>query len=411
MKNKKQVVILAGGESSRFYPFNSLHKSLFSIGGEAILNRVIGNILVNESFEVIIVLEKRNFEEEKKMIEDFGYGNKVKFATQDEPRGQADSILSAKKLINDNFFVINAQQLNFLENHEDFLLVHNEEKSMVVVGYQETDDPQKYGVLAFQGSKVVGVVEKPEKEKAPSNKRIVGIYYFTKDFLNELEKTSVSTYSLEETLNRIAQEGRVSCVRVKGELLSLKYPWDVFAFKERFWELLEKKIDPTATIADTALIRGDVYIGKNAKIYDYSIIEGPAYVGDDVVVGAYCQVRGGTFLENGSCVQRYVDIKNTILGENSSVHSGFVGDSIIGKNVKIGAGFITANKRLDRGPVKCAVKDEKVMTNIANLGVFVGDNSSIGIHVSTMPGSVVAPNDVVFPGEIIKGTRHKKKND
>lgn len=408
MANKAQIVILAAGESSRFYPFNTTHKSFFSIAGKSILQMTIENIIKKLATEVIIVLNYESFEKDQKFIEMFGFGEKIKCVPQVKPLGQADSILSAKKYLRGNFFVINPQQINLPEYYKSFINSLNSENSIAVVGSCETSEPQKYGILEFKGDKITGVIEKPSKDTAPSNKRIVGIYLFNKNFLEELEKTPISYYSLEETLNRIASIGKLSTVDVDDYSPSIKYPWDIFSFKDEFLSSIKKHTSKTAKVAKTAILRGEVYIDDNATIYDFAIIDGPAYIGKKAVVGSFCQVRGGAILEEGAEIARYVDVKNSYIGSQTHIHSGFVGDSIIGKNVRIGAGFITANKRIDRSNIRVYVNNEKVDTLQNNIGVFIGDNAKLGINVSTMPGSIIGANMVIYPSQMVKGTLKKK---
>lgn len=398
----KQIVILAGGESSRFYPFNLVHKSLFTLAGQTILQRTISKISKKYDAEIIMVLGDKNFETEKRIIENFGHGGKLIFSKQKEALGMSDAILSAKKYLKGEFIVINSQQMDLCDYLELFANKLKSDGSMAVVGCQETDTPWNYGILEYTNNKPSGLVEKPKRGEEPSSKRVAGMYFFGREFIDELEKTPISQYSLEETLDRIAKQGKLSSVEIEEKLLSLKYPWDLFMIKDMILNDLDMLIDESAEIAKTAIIKGDVYIGKKAKVFDYSIIEGPAYIGEGAVVGSYSQVRGGTILEKNSSIQRYVDIKNSILGENSSIHSGFVGDSIIGSNVKIGAGFTVANKRLDRKNIKVIVKGEKIDAGINNLGIFIGDNSAIGINASSMPGSIVDPNVIIYPKQIIK---------
>ena len=75
---------------------------------------------------------------------------------------------------------------------------------------------------------------------------------------------------------------------------------------------------------------------------------------------------------------------------NGSTFSQF--DSIIGKNVWLAHGVVTANVRLDKKPIKDRNK----------LGVMIGDNAVIGIGVTFMPGVKVGANATIMPSTIIK---------
>lgn len=399
---KFQVVILAGGKSSRFAPFNNLHKSFFTFGGKTIIQRTLEDVFSSLDTEIILVLGSKNFGEEKKIIEDYGYGEKITYVKQEESLGQGNAILSASSHLKENFFVINSQHFNFSSLAGDF--VDNFEKDTeAVVGFQKTDTPWKYGVLGFRADgKPSGVIEKPDKRKEPSDKRVVGVYLLTQSFLERLSKIEQSEYNLEEALDSAAKDGKLLATEISTNLPSLKYPWDLLDIKKTLLNEVSLKTNKSAQISKTATIKGAVYIGEDSKICDYALIEGPVYIGKNTVVGSYCQVRGGSFLEEGSVIQRYADIKNSIIGKNSSVHSGFIGDSVVGENVKIGAGFITANKRFDRTEIDVGIKGKKVNSGKTGLGVLVGNNANIGIRVSTMPGAIVKSDNKVYPGEIIK---------
>lgn len=401
---KNQIVILAAGDSSRFFPFNGVHKSLFQIAGKPLLKHTLDNVEKLKDFEVILVLGRKNQNVEREILKNMPIGKDVKMIYQKKSLGQGDGILTAKELIKGNFFVINAQQFNFNSQKYFLDLQKAQNEYSAVVGAITTEEPWKYGVLKLDNDKVLGIVEKPERGKEPSNIRISGIYYFTKGFLGELEKTKISEYSLEETLDRLAGFGKVGKVDLDQETPSLKYPWDILKVKNYFLSELKREISEKSQVSPTAIIRGEVYVGKGTAIYDYAVIDGPAYIGDGAVVGAYCHVRGGAVIEKNAELQHYVDFKNSVIGENSTVHSGFIGDSIIGKNVKIGAGIITANKRLDRENVQLLVKGMKVNSNLRGLGCIVGDNTKLGIYVSAMPGTVVGENSVVYPNAKLSGT-------
>ncbi len=77
---------------------------------------------------------------------------------------------------------------------------------------------------------------------------------------------------------------------------------------------------------------------------------------------------------------------------------------MIGEDCRIGAGFITANRRFDRRNILIEVKGEKVDSGMSSLGVFVGNNVHIGIHAGTMPGTVIGTSVTISPGTIAKGT-------
>jgi bifunctional UDP-N-acetylglucosamine pyrophosphorylase/glucosamine-1-phosphate N-acetyltransferase len=102
-------------------------------------------------------------------------------------------------------------------------------------------------------------------------------------------------------------------------------------------------------------------------------------------------------LEEGVSVGAFTEIKNSIMGSNTTIHSGFVGDSVIGQDCKIGSGFTTANTKINRGNIETEVKGSKVDTGVSRFGVIIGHNVKIGIKVSTMPGVIIGNNSLIGP--------------
>ena len=112
-------------------------------------------------------------------------------------------------------------------------------------------------------------------------------------------------------------------------------------------------------------------------------------------------MRGPVNLEKEVVTGAFFEIKNSLVQEGTHFHSGYIGNSIIGKDCRFGAGFITANKRVDRGNVKSLVKGEKIDTSINCLGVVVGNNTRFGIHCGTMPGILIGSDCMIGPGTLV----------
>ena len=90
-------------------------------------------------------------------------------------------------------------------------------------------------------------------------------------------------------------------------------------------------------------------------------------------------------------------------------HGCYIGDSVIGENVDVGAGTIIANWRHDGKNVKSVVKSILTDTGRLKFGTVIGDNAKIGINTSIYPGRKVWPNAVTVPGENIRFDVVQKK--
>jgi bifunctional UDP-N-acetylglucosamine pyrophosphorylase/glucosamine-1-phosphate N-acetyltransferase len=95
-------------------------------------------------------------------------------------------------------------------------------------------------------------------------------------------------------------------------------------------------------VSPYCIVRNSV-IGKNVTIHPYSHIDG-AQVGANSLIGPYARLRPGADLSNDVHIGNFVEVKNSKIAANSKAnHLAYVGDSIVGSRVNIGAGTITCN--------------------------------------------------------------------
>jgi bifunctional UDP-N-acetylglucosamine pyrophosphorylase/glucosamine-1-phosphate N-acetyltransferase len=101
-------------------------------------------------------------------------------------------------------------------------------------------------------------------------------------------------------------------------------------------------LDAGTKIGPYCVIRNSV-IGKGVTIHPYSHVDG-AKVGNQSLIGPYARLRPGADLANDVHIGNFVEVKNSKIAANSKAnHLAYVGDSIVGARVNIGAGTITCN--------------------------------------------------------------------
>ena len=146
----------------------------------------------------------------------------------------------------------------------------------------------------------------------------------------------------------------------------------------------DTKIGKNVTIEPYVVFGSKVKIGNNVSIKSFSYLEN-CRVENKVNIGPYARIRPGSILKEGSKVGNFVEIKKSIIGTKSKVnHLSYIGDSVIGKSVNIGAGTITCNYD--------GVKKSK--TKIKD-NVFIGSNSSLVAPLTIEEGSVVGAGSVI----------------
>ena len=146
----------------------------------------------------------------------------------------------------------------------------------------------------------------------------------------------------------------------------------------------DTKIGKNVTIEPYVVFGVKVKIGNNVTIKSFSHLEN-CKIENKVEIGPYARVRPGTILKEGSKIGNFVEIKKSTLGKKSKVnHLTYIGDSVIGKSVNVGAGTITCNYD--------GVKKNK--TNIKD-NVFIGSNSSLVAPLTLEKGSIIGAGSVI----------------
>jgi len=82
-------------------------------------------------------------------------------------------------------------------------------------------------------------------------------------------------------------------------------------------------------------------------------------------------------------------------------HLSYIGDSVLGRDVNVGAGMTVANLRHDEEPVRVDVKGESVSTGRRKFGVVVGDRAKTGIDTNLNAGVKLSTGATTAPGETV----------
>jgi len=181
-------------------------------------------------------------------------------------------------------------------------------------------------------------------------------------------------------------------------------PWELLEANE--WKLAELDRRIGGEIHDDAALHGSVVVEEGAVIESGVVVEGPALVRSGADVGPNAYVRGATLLAEDVHVGHGVEVKNTVVMSGTAVpHLSYVGDSLLGPGVNLGAGTQVANLRHDDEPVRQTVKGERVSTGRRKYGVVAGPGAKTGINTSLDPGVVLSAGATTLPGERIDRDR------
>ena len=153
-----------------------------------------------------------------------------------------------------------------------------------------------------------------------------------------------------------------------------------------------------------------VFIHSSASIGDFVTMEGPCYVGPNAIIRHSAYLRGGSWICDGAIVGNSSEVKNSILLPGSKApHFNYVGDSILGFEVNLGAGTKLSNVRNDRRGVMVTVEGgSRIDSGLRKLGALIGDGSQLGCNVVTNPGSILMPGSMIHPNQTISGWKETK---
>ena len=164
------------------------------------------------------------------------------------------------------------------------------------------------------------------------------------------------------------------------------------------------KLGENVSISPNCIINNSI-IGSNVVVLPNSVIE-DSVIGDGASIGPFARIRPQTKIGKNAKVGNFVEIKKSSVGNNSKAsHLSYIGDTIIGENVNIGAGVITCNYD----------GSKKHNTEIKD-GAFIGSNSEliapvvIGKNATIGAGSTItndAPEDALTHSRTKQSTLKK----
>lgn len=182
----------------------------------------------------------------------------------------------------------------------------------------------------------------------------------------------------------------------------VSFPWQVLDLLEAF--ILDLDLGPRLGPEFEQITEG-VWVGKGTVIDPLAAPRGPAIVGRD------CELRPGAYLRSAvlvgdECVLgNSSEFKNCILFNGCQVpHYSYVGDSILGRGVHLGAGVTASNFKAGGGEIAVVWVGERILTGRNKLGVLAGDGADVGSQAVLNPGTVLGRGSVVYPLVSLRGT-------
>lgn len=198
---------------------------------------------------------------------------------------------------------------------------------------------------------------------------------------------------------------------------------DIFEHCDYVWQALTKVgayvFQYMLDMDDSEAIKGKVKSGayiddRHAVIIgEGTVVEPGAYIQGPAIIGKNCQIRHGAYIRGDiligdNCVVGHTsELKNAImLNDSQCPHFAYVGDSIIGNRVNLGAGTKLSNVPVlsvrdqetgKRPTIKIEIGGQVYDTGLSKFGAVIGDDSQTGCNSVLNPGCLVGKRTLIYP--------------
>ena len=386
--NNLEIVILAAGKGTRMN--SSIPKVLHPLGGTPIIEHVLDTARSLKPKKIHLVLNKEIKNEFVHLK------NKINLIIQKKQLGTGDAVNVAIKSFqkHNNILVLYGDvPLMHLSTLKEIIKFKKNEINILCFNKEEQNN---YGKVVLGTNGLVNEIIEQKELKRKENFYLCnsGIFSIHSSLLQKLmPKINNKNMKKEYYLTDIFKMASNSDIKIKSVITSEKEVQgindkkDLAMAENEFQENLRAKHlkagvtmhDPSTVylsedtkIGKDVTIHPFVVIGKNVKIFNGAEIHSFSHledckIGKRASIGPYARIRPGTQINEQAKVGNFVEVKNSIIDTNSKInHLSYVGDSIIGKNVNVGAGTITCNYD-GKAKYKTVIKDN----------AFIGSNSSL----------------------------------
>ncbi len=392
-----QAAILVAGKSTRTYPLTLTRpKPLLPIGGKTVIEYLLEQLdgLVDE---VILIVGYRK-EMIKNELGNKWHNLKITYCEQKEQKGTGHAVLMAEPYIKDRFIAMNGDD-NYDRIDIEQLMKY---KYAALVRYEE--DPSRFGVFHVdEQNRVLNLIEKPKA--FVGNLTNIGCYLFDRSIFNIISNTPLSErgeIEITSSVLSLAKKTDFYVHPIQGFWFANGYPWDLLISQAFFMSRLAQG-EIKGNVEKNVHLKGVVTINENTTIKSGTYIEGRVIIGKNCTVGPNSFIRGCTAIADNCTIGHNVEIKNSIIMNQTNIcHLSYVGDSVIGEGVNLGAGFITANLRHDGKNVLSLVKGKLYDTKLKKLGAIIADGVKTGANTTVYPGRKIYPGKQTQIGQIVK---------
>jgi NDP-sugar pyrophosphorylase family protein len=189
------------------------------------------------------------------------------------------------------------------------------------------------------------------------------------------------------------------------ELFEVEHAWQALGARFEAWLAANLRPGIEGQVSDGAwIVGGDIQIGEGSVIEPGAYVKGPCIIGRNVEVRHGAYIRGNVFVGDGCVIGHATEVKGSIFLPGAKAgHFAYVGDSMLGRDVNLGAGTKLANLRLRGDEVFVTGGGMRVPTGLRKFGAILGDSVQTGCNSVTNPGTMLGPGCRLLPCAVASG--------
>jgi len=399
-----KAVILAAGKGQNLTPFSDTRPNpMISVAGKYLFDHnmdLLRKSGINDIFVVVGHKKEKLIEQVNKHVYN---GLNLHYVEQKRSLGIGDAVMRVRDKIlpGEHFLLIYGDIVTseniFSKTQQSFHTFKSPVASICLPPSNEM-----FGnVFLNANMKITKIIEKPKGNNL-GNYVLSGVYILPESFFKLLDKHK---RSMEKAIQELVKKEQLQASMWEDEWLDIVYPWEVLTANQIIMDSWENSsIAKSAHLEANVTIQGTVRIDDDAVIKSGAVLEGPCSIGKGCYVGNNSLIRSYTALGDHCAVGYGVELKNCVVQNNTRIgRLSFIGDSVLGENVDIGAGSMTVNRSLDWKPINVKLGGKTLKTGREKLGAFIGDDVIIGAGNTIEPGMVV-PSGKNYPARYsVKG--------
>ncbi|UCE13720.1 MAG: NTP transferase domain-containing protein [Candidatus Heimdallarchaeota archaeon] len=398
-----KALVLAGGSGKEMLPLSKYSpKTMLTLHGKHLLEYVLDGLLKTGLEEFVIVVGHLG-DAIRSFVEDYRQkGISIQIVDQTDRVGIEGAITSAF----DHF----SKKHPFLLAYGDILappwfyqhLMNSYINTAAdgAIAVTLVGKSSEFGIASIDDRGfILDILPETPANEIDANYIFAGASILPGEFFEILQEEK----KLTAALARLLQEQRRICASVwQDEWVDVGYAWDMLAANHDTFNNLEySRIHKTAKISPSAHISGLVLIEKNVVIDHNAEIVGPCFIGENSYIGTNSLLREYASIERNCKIGFSVEVKNSVIQPGTKIgRLSFVGDSVVGEKAMLGSGVTTMNVLQNGDPGK-RVKTIKGRV-YHKMGAVIGPHCEVGSNTVLLPGIVIASDQVIPPGTVIR---------